>query len=149
VLQSTRVWWGAALVAVAIAAGAFALGRASVDTDAAREEGRAAGRAEGRAAGRAEGLAAGRAVGPAEGRAAGIREGRAVGIREGRALQVAAGSRRAFQAGYTAGANDVFGGFDGGWSLGTPYLITLGRGARGVTYRIDARRPAGQRREQH
>ena len=124
-------------MAVAIAAGAFALGRASVDTDAARDKERAAGRAAGRAEGRVAG------------RAAGIREGRAVGIREGRALQVPAGSRRAFRAGYTTGANDVFGGFDGGWSLGTPYLITLGRGARGVTYRIDSRRPAGERREEH
>jgi hypothetical protein len=109
------VWWRAALVCVALAGGAFALGRASVDTGAARREGRAAGQA------------------------AGLRAGRAVGIREGRALQQRAPARRAFQAGYTAGANDVFGGFDGGWSLGTPYLITLGKGADGIAYEINNR----------
>jgi hypothetical protein len=87
-----------------------------VDTDTARDEGRAAGVA------------------------AGLRAGRAVGIREGRALQQPAAARKAFRAGYTAGANDVFGGFDGGWSLGTPYVITLGKGAGGVAYRIDKRR---------
>jgi hypothetical protein len=112
-------------VCVAVAGVAFALGRASVDTDAARREGRAAGMAEGRARGQAEGL----------------RAGRAAGIREGRALQQSASARHAFQAGYTAGANDVFGGFDGGWSLSTPYVITLRRGSGGVTYRIDSRRP--------
>jgi hypothetical protein len=116
------VWWRAALVCVALAGGAFALGRASVDTDTARDEGRAAGEAAGQAAG--------------------LRAGRAVGIREGRALQQPAAARKAFQAGYTAGANDVFGGFDGGWSLGTPYVITLGKGADGVVYRIDKRSKA-------
>ena len=95
------MWWRVALLGVAIAAVAFALGRASVDTDAARDDGRA------------------------QGQAAGLRAGRAVGIREGRALQQKAPARKAFRAGYTAGANDVFGGFDGGWSLGTPYVITL------------------------
>ena len=110
------VWWRAALVCVAVAGGAFALGRASVDTDTARDEGRAAGVA------------------------AGLRAGRAGGIREGRALQQSAPARHAFQAGYKAGANDVFGGFDGGWSVGKPYVITLGKGPDGITYRIDERR---------
>ena len=36
------------------------------------------------------------------------------------------------------GANDAFGGFDGGWSLGTPYAITLGEGPGGISYRIGA-----------
>jgi hypothetical protein len=127
VLRAKRVWLGAALVAVAIAGGAFALGRASVDTEGAREDGRAAGRAEGRAVGRAEGRAAGRD------------EGRAAGVREGRALQQPVSARRAFRAGYVAGANDVFGGFDGGWSLDTPYVITLGKGSGGISYRIESR----------
>jgi hypothetical protein len=38
-----------------------------------------------------------------------------------------------------AGANDAFGGFDGGWSLGTPYAITLERGSNGISYRIKDR----------
>jgi hypothetical protein len=81
-----------------------------------------------------------------DGHAAGLREGRALGVREGRALQASAssprGTRAAFEAGYAAGANDVFGGFDGGWSLDTPYVITLRKGSGAITYRIDSRRPA-------
>ena len=50
--------------------------------------------------------------------------------------------RAAFDAGYAAGANDVFGGFDGGWSLSEPYVVTLARGSGAVTYRIDSRRLA-------
>jgi hypothetical protein len=57
--------------------------------------------------------------------ARGFRDGRAAGLEEGRALQVAAGGRSAFKAGYVAGADDVFGGYDGGWSLGTKYVVTL------------------------
>ena len=48
----------------------------------------------------------------------------------------------AFAAGYAAGANDVFAGFDGGWSLSQPYVNALARGSGGVTYRIDSRRLA-------
>lgn len=112
------------LAFVAVAGGAFALGRTSAPDDDSRG-----------------------AV--TEARAAGLREGRAAGLSEGRVLQASesapAGSRgavrRAFAAGYTAGANDVFGGFDGGWSLAAPYVITLRRGSGAVTYRIDSRRP--------
>jgi len=104
-----------ALVCLALAGAAFLLGRVSVDTDSARDEGRAAGET------------------------AGLRAGRAEGVREGRALQQPAGSRQAFRAGYVAGANDAFGGFDGGWALGTPYAITLERGSGGVSYRIAKR----------
>jgi hypothetical protein len=81
-----------AFACVALAGAAFLLGRASVDTDSARDDGRTAAR-----------------------------------------------SRQAFRAGYVAGANDAFGGFDGGWSLGTPYAITLERGSGGVSYRITKR----------
>jgi hypothetical protein len=58
-------------------------------------------------------------------------------------LQVAPSSRDAFQAGYAAGANDVFGDCDGGWDYDRPYVITLGKGANGITYAIRSRRPAG------
>jgi len=113
------------LACVAVAGGLFALGRASADREGARDEGFSAGLSEGRAQGE--------------------RAGRAAGVREGRALQAGAAvasSVAPFRAGYAAGANDVFGGFDGGWSLSTPYVITLRRGSGGVTYRIDSRRPA-------
>ena len=114
------------LVGVAVAGGLFALGRVSAaDTDTARSEGRA------------------------EGHAAGLRAGRAAGLREGRALQLfestprgsRSAARRGFDAGYVAGANDAFGGFDGGWSFTTPYRITLRKGSGAITYRIDTRRP--------
>jgi hypothetical protein len=102
----------AVVASAALAAGAFALGRDTADTDAGHD--------------------------------AGVREGRAAGLQEGRALQATGSSphspRAAFDAGYAAGANDVFGGFDGGWSLSEPYVITLARGTGGVTYRIDSRR---------
>ena len=115
------------MACVAVAGGAFAVGRESADTDGARGEGRVAGLREG------------------------LRAGRAAGLTEGRALQLSESvpgasrkaARRAFEAGYTAGANDVFGGFDGGWSFSTPYVITVRKGSGGVTYRIDSRRPAG------
>ena len=76
-----------------------------------------------------------------DGRAAGERAGRAAGLVEGRALQVPlrGGRRAAFRAGYAAGANDVFGGYDGGWDLGQPYIVRLARGPGPVTYRINAR----------
>ena len=67
--------------------------------------------------------------------------GEAAGLAEGRALQVPpqGGRRAAFRAGYAAGANDVFGGYDGGWDLGQPYIVRLARGHGPVTYRIDSR----------
>ena len=34
------------------------------------------------------------------------------------------------------------GGYDGGWSLGEPYVIVLAKGGNGITYRIAARIPA-------
>ena len=65
------------------------------------------------------------------------------GVKDGRALQVAPTARDAFKAGYAAGANDVFSGYDGGWDYASPYVITLEKGDDGITYRIKsrARRP--------
>jgi hypothetical protein len=134
---------------VAVAGALFALGRASVDRDKDGD----AGERSARAVGLREGLLAGHASGVHQGRAIGIREGRAAGVQEGRALQLGESlpgdarrvARRAFEAGYVAGANDVFGGFDGGWSLTKPYVITLRRGSGAITYRIDSRRPADAR----
>jgi hypothetical protein len=67
---------------------------------------------------------------------------REAGVREGRALQQPAQARDAFRAGYQAGANDVFGGYDGGWDYDRPYVITLKKGSDGVTYTIATRKPA-------
>jgi hypothetical protein len=90
-----------------------------------------------------------RAEGYRSGHASGVREGHAGGVQEGRAVQLVLSlppgsrdvARAAFDAGYAAGANDVFGGYDGGWGLSMPYLVTLSQGEGGVTYRIDSRTP--------
>ena len=81
------------------------------------------------------------------GYADGFLAGRAEGVQEGQAIAEAAGSppasrdrvRAAFDDGYRAGANNAFGGYDGGWSFGRPYVIVLAKGANGITYRIAAR----------
>ncbi len=54
--------------------------------------------------------------------------------------RVAAGSA-AFNAGYLAGREAAFGGFDGGWAYGTPYAVVLQRGGPGITYRVAHRVP--------
>ncbi len=125
--------WGkiaVGLACVVVAGALFALGRLSADDD------------DSGGAGSAASAAAARAAGLREGRAAGLSEGRALQASESAAPGARRATRRAFAAGYTAGANDVFGGFDGGWSLSTPYVITLRRGSGPITYRIDSRRPA-------
>jgi hypothetical protein len=114
------------LACVVVAGALFALGRLSADDDDS---------------GGAASAAAARAAGLREGRAAGLSEGRALQASEAAAPGARRATRRAFAAGYTAGANDVFGGFDGGWSLSTPYVITLRGGSGPITYRIDSRRP--------
>jgi hypothetical protein len=50
-------------------------------------------------------------------------------------------AKTAFNAGYTAGENDAFRGYDGGWGLGEPYVISLERGKGPITYRIGSRTP--------
>jgi len=50
-------------------------------------------------------------------------------------------AKAAFDAGYTAGANDVFDGYDGGWGLDEPYVIVLVPAGNGITYRIRSRTP--------
>jgi hypothetical protein len=87
--------------------------------------------------------------GSVAGYADGFRAGRAEGLQEGQALAETAAlppaaraqARATFDDGYRAGANSVFSGYDGGWSLGHPYVIVLARGANGITYRIAARTP--------
>jgi len=80
---------------------------------------------------------------------AALRAGEAQGREEGRALQ--AGSelpagdqhvaRDAFATGYAAGANDVFAGYDGGWTKGAPWVVILDAGSGQVVYRIRDREP--------
>jgi hypothetical protein len=83
------------------------------------------------------------------GYAAGLATGETQGRQEGRAEQevstVGKAARvtttSAFNDGYIAGANDAFTGYDGGWALNTPYIVTITAGTGGATYRIDSRTP--------
>ena len=78
---------------------------------------------------------------------AGLRAGEAQGRQEGRAWQAGAElpanekdvARRAFDAGFVAGSNDVFEGYDGGWAGRLPWVITLDTGTGQVLYRIASR----------
>ncbi|HEY2273801.1 MAG TPA: hypothetical protein VGH30_13580 [Jatrophihabitantaceae bacterium] len=77
----------------------------------------------------------------------GLRVGEAEGRREGRVLQEGISLpkhdrrpvRHAFDAGYTAGANDAFAGYDGGWALHVPWIVTIEGGAGQIAYRIKGR----------
>jgi hypothetical protein len=79
----------------------------------------------------------------------GLRVGEAQGRQEGRALQEGAALPRdsrqpvsdAFNAGYAAGTNDAFAGYDGGWDLSVPYVIRLEEGRGPIAYRISSRTP--------
>lgn len=69
--------------------------------------------------------------------------GHADGLREGRAEQATvnlpATDKAIFDSGYTAGATDVFNGYDGGWDYNAPYVIVLAPASPAVTYRIESR----------
>jgi hypothetical protein len=77
----------------------------------------------------------------------GLRVGEAQGRQEGRAIQEGAAlpatDRQpvtdAFNAGYAAGANDAFAGYDGGWTLHVPWIVTLEGGSGEIAYRIQGR----------
>ena len=79
----------------------------------------------------------------------GLRVGQAQGREVGRTLQVGASlpakdkhvARDAFRAGYAAGANDVFAGYDGGWTFEAPWIVTLEPGGSKIDYRIRDRTP--------
>lgn len=116
------------LVAVAlglgVAAGLFVLGRATAHRDSP---------GQGKDAGYARGLADGRAQGERDGRADVEVRSLPAGTR--------APAKAAFEDGFQAGANEVFTGYDGGWSYDVPYIVTLTRGGTGVTYRLASRTP--------
>jgi hypothetical protein len=69
------------------------------------------------------------------------------GVSVGRALQAGAAlpagtkdvAGKAFRAGYRSGLADSFGGYDGGWHLGRPYVVVLAQGAGDLPYRIAQR----------
>lgn len=112
-----------AAAAVLLGAALVLLGRATVDRNA------------GAGAARQDGYFAGLADGQAQGR----EEGRAAQEVRGLPAGVAAAARRAFSDGYAAGINDAFAGYDGGWELGAPYVVTMQPGKGPVVYRIGKR----------
>ena len=116
---------GFVLVAVVAAPALVALGRSTADPAPARRT----------AVDRSDDYFAGLQVGEAQGR----REGRA--LQEGIALPAKAQRpvRAAFDDGYVAGANDVFAGYDGGWTIGAPYLVTIAEASGHIVYRIKTR----------
>lgn len=77
----------------------------------------------------------------------GLRVGEAQGRQDGRALQEGSElppgtrdvARHAFDAGYVAGMNDVFAGYDGGWTRHVPWIISLDSGSGQILYRIHGR----------
>jgi hypothetical protein len=77
----------------------------------------------------------------------GLRAGEAQGRQEGRALQEGielprgqrAMAKHAFDAGYVAGINDAFAGYDGGWTRHVPWIISLDFGRGQILYRIHDR----------
>jgi hypothetical protein len=79
----------------------------------------------------------------------GLRVGEAQGRMEGRAIQegiaLPPDDRRpvqhAFDAGYAAGMNDAFAGYDGGWALNVPWIVTIEEGSGDIAYRIKNRTP--------
>jgi hypothetical protein len=115
-----------AVVAAAVAAGAFGLGRATAPADSPPPAGTAVGD-------HLHGLR----VGEAQGRLAGRAEQEAVALADGDRAPV----QDAFTAGYASGTNDVSAGYDGGWTLDVPWIVTLERGAGPITYRIASRTP--------
>jgi hypothetical protein len=118
----------AVLLGILVAAGLVGLGRVTAPDPAAA---RSRGYHDGTVAGYADGVQAGRAQGLQEGQAIAATAPLPPGPRER--------AKAAFDAGYRAGANAAFGGYDGGWSLGQPYAVVLTKGANGITYRIAAR----------
>jgi hypothetical protein len=120
---------GLITAALLLVFGAFLLGRISQDTHAAHQRGYQAGLSDGYI----KGLPVGEAQGREDGRA----------LQDGDALSPADRQPLAdsFEAGYAAGTNDAFAGYDGGWDLSTPYVVTIQAGQGQINYRIRTREP--------
>lgn len=124
--RTVKIAVGTVAVAM-LAGGTYALGVDTADAGAARSSGYRQGHIDGYLSG--------------------LRDGASTGRLQGRSAQEVAAlpatqrrpARKAFVAGYAGGANDVFAGYDGGWGLGTPYVITLEHGTGSITYRIETR----------
>jgi hypothetical protein len=117
------------IAVIVVALSAFGLGRASADTRSARSRGYQSGVTDGYF----QALPVGEAQGRRDGRA--LQEGDELPANERQPV------RDAFDAGYAAGTNDAFAGYDGGWATSTPYVVTVQPGKGDITYRIASRVP--------
>jgi hypothetical protein len=114
-------------VAIIIAAGLLTVARATAASHIARDNGYRSGRSDGYL----EGLQVGEAQGRQEGRA--LQAGSSLPAESRQPVQAA------FNAGYAAGANDAFAGYDGGWVRLAPYVVVLEAGSGQIVYRISSR----------
>lgn len=122
-----------AAVVLVVAAGLVVVGRLTADSGPQRADSYRAGHSDGYDTGYAAGLHDGVVQGRLEGRAS--QEGNTVPAGSRQPLQAA------FKDGYAAGANDAFAGYDGGWGLSEPYVVTLERATTPIVYRISSRTP--------
>lgn len=129
-IRRPAIW---AVVILAVAVVGVLVGRATATTGPARADGLTEGRTAGYSAGYYDGLQ--------HGKAAGVQEGRTAQEGDLAAPQERPSVEQAFTDGYVAGANDAFAGYDGGWGLGDPYVITVERATGKVVYRINSRTP--------
>jgi hypothetical protein len=85
----------------------------------------------------------GRGTAPSDSHQQGYDEGLSVGraLQAGDALPADTKdvATKAFEAGHRSGLEDSFAGYDGGWNLGQPYVVVIGKGTGGATYRIESR----------
>jgi hypothetical protein len=127
---SRRVLVGFAVVvaAAALGAGAFFIGRSSRDTHTAYRSGFRAGEAAGRQTGITEGESKGESrgkeLGHSEGRVEGLKQGHDLGLKQGQAE----GQGEGLKQGAKYGQDEAFEGYNGGWEVGSWYLIKVGTG---------------------
>jgi hypothetical protein len=116
-----------------VAVGAALVGRVSADAGRARSDGYHRGYQAGSQAGYYQALPVGEAEGRRTGRV--LQEGSELPAKDRQPVT------DAFNAGYAAGANDAFAGYDGGWTLQVPYLVVIAAGRGDIVYRILTRDP--------
>jgi hypothetical protein len=148
---SNRTVWiiVAVLVLAGVAVGAYFIGRAAADADAAEERGVEDGREQ--VASQFErgesgyerifqaGYRAGQAAGRRTGEVQGAERGRRLGIDQGREIGQLQGEREGIQSGATA----ALGGLTD-WEPGAWYVVKFGTGEQGVPFRVQSRQQMSQ-----
>lgn len=120
-----------------VGAGAFFIGRESVDTDRHYERGHDRGEALGKRLGYVDGSDATEArfrPGNPDYEAIFVK-GRKEGFRTGKREGLGSGRRE----GFSEGQDSAFQGYGGGWEIGRWYIIQIGQGKNGSKYSIPSR----------